>query len=66
LKVEGEVRGKIFIGYAKHSGNFDLLLDRIVGKAHPSDPYIDYIMNYFTCKGGQYYFVPSINELLSF
>lgn len=61
-----ETKGKLFVGYARHTGNFELLLDRMVGKAHPSDDYVDYILSYSTCKGGQYYFVPSLDELLSF
>ena len=62
----GENEGKLFIGYARHAGNFDLLLDRMVGKISPSDNYVDYILDLSSCLGGQYYFVPSINQMSSF
>lgn len=64
----GEPRGLLFIAYANTTKKFDLLLDRMVGKGRSVNSNKEHgdndgIMKFSECKTGNYFYVPSLEEL---
>lgn len=57
----GDKAGLFFIGFADSTNNFDFFLNRMVGS---SDNKNDDVMRLSSCISGNYWFFPSVEELL--
>jgi len=55
--------GLLFIAYSNSPSKFDLILDRMVGASGGKEN--DAIMSFSICMTSQYFYVPSVEELVS-